>query len=77
MRRDLQQIYMPLIEEAVECWRPIEAERIGADLYLVVGTVPEGEVWTFQPGDAVLCRNHVFEDGNYGLVAYTSIPRDA
>ena len=77
MQRDLQQIYMPLLEEAVECWRPVEAERIGADLYVVVGAIPEGEVWAFQPGETVFCRDQVFEDGQHGLVAYTSVPRDA
>jgi hypothetical protein len=77
VQRELQQIYMPLLEEAVECWRPIEAERVGPDSYLVIGTVPPDEVWAFQPGEVVLCRKQVLEDGHQGFVAYTSVPRDA
>jgi hypothetical protein len=68
---------MPLLDEAVECWRPVEAKKIGTDLYLVIGTVPEDEVWAFQPGETVLCHDHVFEDGRRGLAAYARVPRDA
>lgn len=73
----LQQIQMPLLEEAVECWRPVEAEKISAELFVVTGTIPEGEVWAFQPGETVYCRDQVFEDGSRGLVAYARVLRDA
>jgi hypothetical protein len=55
-------IYVALREEAVECWRPVRAEQIGVDTYLIVDAIPEGEVWEFQPGEVVWCARRAFPD---------------
>ena len=77
MQTSLEQIQMPLLDEAVECWRPVDAKKVGTDLYEIVGIVPEDEVWAFQPGETVYCRDHIFQDGSHGVVAYARVPRDA
>ncbi len=77
MPSPLQRIYMPLLDEAVESWRPVQAKKIGPELYVVIDAVPEDEVWAFQPGETVSCRDQVFDDGTHGLVPYARVLRDA
>lgn len=49
-------IYMPLLEEGTEVWRPVEAEPLESGLYLVMGPVPDDEIWRFPPGTVVRCE---------------------
>jgi elongation factor G len=62
-------IYMPLIDEAVQVWRPVSARRIATDIFEVVDSVPEDEVWQFQPGAIVQVKPKRFASGGEGLVA--------
>jgi hypothetical protein len=62
-------VYVALRDEAVDCWRPVAAEELGSGLFRIVGAVPEGEAWQYQPGEIVNVRDHVFSDGSRGLVA--------
>ena len=62
-------LYIALLDEAVDCWRPVAAEDLGSGLFRLVGAVPEGEVWEYQPGEVVNARERVFADGERGLVA--------
>jgi hypothetical protein len=62
-------LYIALLEEAADCWRPVAAEDLGAGLYRLVGAVPDGEVWEYQPGEVVNARERTFADGERGLVA--------
>lgn len=62
-------LYIELLEEGVACWRPVAAEDLGSGLYRLVGAVPDGEVWEYQPGDVVNAREKTFADGERGLVA--------
>ncbi|MCW5625559.1 MAG: hypothetical protein KIT73_12675 [Burkholderiales bacterium] len=63
-------VYVALLDEGTECWRPVQAEHLAENTYRLSGRIPDEEVWAFQPGDEVLCREHVFADGKRGLVAY-------
>jgi len=58
-------IYVYLIDEAVDVWRPVPAERIADDVYVIdpSTSVPEGETWSFQPGQRVRCRWRKFAEG--------------
>jgi hypothetical protein len=62
-------LYIELLDEGVDSWRPVAAEDLGSGLYRLVGAVPEGEVWAYQPGEVVNARERVFADGERGLVA--------
>jgi hypothetical protein len=64
-----QLIYVPLLDEGVDVWRPALAEALADGSFRLIGPVPEGEVWQFQPGDVVAGQEHVFSDGTEGLVA--------
>lgn len=64
-------IYVPLLEEETECWRPVHADHVRDDVYeITVEQEPKGERWAFPPRALVRCRPHRFDDGNSGLVAF-------
>ena len=43
-------IHVELLDEGTQVWRPAHAEPIGPDVYLVLGSIPENELWAFPPG---------------------------
>ncbi len=49
----VETIYMPLVGEGVDVWRPVLAERLEMGRYRVLGPVPESEQWLFAPGSIV------------------------
>jgi hypothetical protein len=65
-------IYVALLDEAVEVWRPVEAANEGEDRYRILSANadPEDERWEFQQGDLVRCRRKTFSDGGSGWVAF-------
>jgi len=74
---ETRQVYVALLDEGVDCWRPVHAKHIGDDQYVLSGPIPEGEVWEFQPGEIVRCRERTFQDGATGLAAFARVQRDA
>jgi hypothetical protein len=62
-------IYVALLYEAVDVWRPVDSEEIVPGRFRLGGSVPEGEIWQFRPGDVVECETRAFHDGVVGLVA--------
>ena len=66
---ELAEIFVALLDEGTDCWRPVAAQRLGENLFLIVGAIPEGEIWQFRPGQTVRCADHVFSDGSRGQVA--------
>jgi hypothetical protein len=64
-------IYVALLDEGIDCWRPVNAVQVGADVYRIVDQpVPEDELWEFGPGEEVRCELYQFSDGQ-ALRAYT------
>jgi hypothetical protein len=61
-------IYMPLMGEGTDCWRPVRAVQVAADIFEVVDQIGAGESWAFAPHSRVRCRQHVFTHGGSGLV---------
>lgn len=62
------QVFVALLGEGTDVWRPVQAEPVGGDRYRLLGTIPDGEVWQFQPGDTVHCITRKFSGGT-GLAA--------
>lgn len=56
LQADEMQLYMPLLGEGTEVWRPVEAEPTIDGYYRIVGEVPDEEAWTFAPGTIVRCE---------------------
>ncbi len=68
-------VYISLLDEGVECWRPVAAEHVRADVYRIVGTRKDDtETWEFATGDTVRCREQTFADRQSGWVAYERLP---
>jgi len=62
-------IYIELMNEGTDCWRPVEAKDLGDGHFLIVSSQPEDEDWQFKPGDIIECRKKQLQDG-LCLVAY-------
>jgi hypothetical protein len=64
-------VYMPLVNEGTECWRPVYARRVTSDIYEVAAShESDDEQWAFPSGSRVRCRAQVFSDGKTGLAAF-------
>jgi hypothetical protein len=62
-------IFMLLLDEGVEVWRPVDAVLQADGNYCICGIVPDDECWAFPPGAIVRCELRVFSGGEKGLVA--------
>jgi hypothetical protein len=60
-------IFMPLLDEGADVWRPVEAEPLGNGRYRVLGMAPEDEAWAFVSGSTVKGAPKAFADGTSGL----------
>lgn len=71
-------IYVALLDEGIDVWRPVEARRLSPDTYLIVDQDydPRTETWEFEPGTAVRCRTES-RDGRQILVATEVARRSA
>jgi hypothetical protein len=49
-------IYVELLDEGVDVWRPVEADREDDDVVRLPDHAPEGEQWAFAPGSRVRCE---------------------
>lgn len=63
-------IYVKLLDEGTDVWRPVRAERAGAETYQIIDQeVPEDEVWEFAPGSLVIVTEKVDERGKHLVAA--------
>ena len=67
-----QTIYVALLDEGVDCWRPVEAIHKHDDIYTITSPNPDpdDEHWEFSHGDDVRCKMHTFSGGGTHLTAY-------
>jgi hypothetical protein len=69
MIRSVATIYVKLLDEAVDVWRPVDASPEGDDTYRLADTpTPTEEVWEFRPGSVVRCERQEL-DGEMSMVA--------
>ena len=58
-------VFVRLLDEGTDVWRPVPATRVGENTYrLVEQVVPEDETWIFQPGDVVVVEGRDGEGGS-------------
>jgi hypothetical protein len=72
---DTMRIYVALLDEAVDVWRPVDATHLGADRYRILtpNETSGDERWEFEQGALVKWRACTFADGTVGLVAFERI----
>lgn len=64
-------VYVYLLDEGVDVWRPVQATHIKGDTYRIESSNPdpEDESWQFGMGEIVRCRESVLSEGDV-LVAF-------
>ncbi len=62
-------IYMPLLDEGTDVWRPVDATALKRDVYKVGGQMDKDEIWAFMPGTIVRCESKVLNNGEAKLIA--------
>lgn len=68
-------IYVYLLNEGTDVWRPTQARRVAGMRFEVLATTdydPEIEVWQFEPGCVVECEERVI-GGQLSLVAIRAV----
>jgi hypothetical protein len=51
------EIFVKLLDEAIDVWRPVEARHLYDSVYRIADQPPDtSEKWQFEPGSLVLCR---------------------
>ena len=63
-------IYVAIVDEGVEAWRPVAAEPLDAGRFRILSETPSDEKWQFRPGSVVICEKLELE-GHPELVAVT------
>lgn len=51
-------IYVPLLDEDIDVWRPVKARKLSEDTYLILDQDYDRDVetWQFEPGALVHCE---------------------
>ena len=63
--KSIETIYVRLLDEGVDVWRPVRAETLAEGQYRIISgnTNPENEKWEFGTGDVVHCVEKELMDG--------------
>ena len=69
------EIYVFLLDEGTDVWRPVQAEKIGDNLFRIVSVNPdpENEKWQFSTGEIVKCEERSLSNSNKCFVAIEKI----
>jgi len=61
----LTQVYVGLLDEGVDVWRPVQAEHLHDNIYRIVDQLYDrgSETWQFEPGSEVVCEMTEASDG--------------
>jgi hypothetical protein len=70
-----RRIYVRLLDEGPDVWRPVEARDLGGGLFEILGSQPSGQNWEFPPGAFVRCARRKFE-GKQEREELVAISRD-
>jgi hypothetical protein len=71
------EVYVKLLNEGTEVYRPVPSRRIADDIFLLCGADiynREDEEWEFEPGSAVKVIEKAFARGR-GLLAFARAER--
>ncbi|MBX9770728.1 MAG: hypothetical protein K2X29_05125 [Candidatus Obscuribacterales bacterium] len=59
-------VYVQLLNEGTDVWRPVPARRIDEHIYILAGADiynPDNEEWEFPPGTCVRVEQRQLKDG--------------
>jgi len=69
---DAKTIYVRLLDEGTDVFRPVSAKSLGGDMYELITPHdydPEDEQWEFKPGSRVRAMVRQGNDGEYLVAA--------
>lgn len=68
-------IFVALLDEGIDVWRPVHARPLDGGLYRIVGVDADtsDETWQFPVGAIVTCEHKQFADGESGMTAVAQI----
>jgi hypothetical protein len=49
-------IYVQLLDEGIEVYRPVKAVKIDKNIYKIIEHNPDDEIWKFNYGENVFCE---------------------
>ena len=63
--RNTQEVFVSLVDECVDVWRPVQAVHVYSSVYRIADQEydRESETWQFEPGDEVVCEWRESSDG--------------
>lgn len=67
-------VHVRLLGLGEEQWRIARGIPVGENVYELLGPIPVGEQWEFQPGQIVECEEVVLFLGDYGMLACRALP---
>ena len=62
-------IYVRLLDEGTDVWRPVDAMRVSDGLYRLVGTHVDAEKWEFPSGNIVRVEKRKLSSGSEVVAA--------
>jgi hypothetical protein len=69
-------VYVQLLDENVDAWRPVRATFEGNGVYRLLDEQPGDERWAFPPGSRVLCQRRSLGDGDDDHLVARSLMSD-
>ncbi len=70
----IETIFVRLLDEGTDVWRPVSVERIGDSCFRLVGPMPQDEQRQFEPDVFVAVAPRSFTDGEERVVAIAVPP---
>lgn len=71
-KTETHSVYVSLLNEGTDVWRPVSAIRVAADTYVLLRPSdydPEDEDWEFLPGEVVVCEVREMKSQRRRIVA--------
>jgi hypothetical protein len=67
----MKTIYVPMLDEGTDVWKSVIAQPMSSATYRIESEPldPDDENWAYGAGQEVTVEEHIFQDGNRGLVA--------
>jgi len=56
-------IYVKMLDEGTDVWRPVVADKVSEDVFRLVGTHDDSEEWEFPTGSLVRVENRKMSSG--------------
>lgn len=68
-------IFVALMDEGVDVWRPVQARSLGGGLYRIIGADGDtsDETWQFPAGAIVQCEDKQFANGRSEMTAVAQV----